>query len=144
MFPRGCLMLNLPSNMQDSVAPPAPQISRHVGFVDDTLDLLAPVRADVVGHSLNSMLETPAHLRCFMEYHVFAVYDFMSLVKRLQRDLTCLDIPWLPPNRKHARLINEIVMGEARRQISTSKHLSSIPTSHLEHLLSLYCYDQGY
>ena len=98
--------------MQEWKAPSAPQMRKYAGLVDNTLDLLAPVRADVVGHSLNRALETPANLRCFMEYHVFAVFDFMSLVKRLQKDLTCLDIPWLPPNRKYARLINEIVMGE--------------------------------
>ena len=106
--------------MQEWKAPLPPPRSGHAGLVDHTLDLLAPVRADVVGHSLNRALETPADLRCFMEFHVFAVYDFMSLIKRLQKDLTCLDIPWLPPNRKHARLINEIVMGEvSHRQKST-------------------------
>ena len=78
-------------------SPTTPPRSGHAGLVDHTLDLLAPVRADVVGHSLNRALETPADLRCFMEYHVFAVYDFMSLIKRLQKDLTCLDIPCCLP-----------------------------------------------
>ena len=69
--------------MQERSAPPAPQMNKHAGLVNDTLDLLAPVRAGVVSHSLNRALETPANLRCFMEYHDFAVYDFMSLIKRL-------------------------------------------------------------
>jgi len=48
-----------------------------------------------------------------MQIHVFAVWDFMSLVKRLQSEVTCHQLPWLPPDRcQVARFANEVVLGE--------------------------------
>src|SRR5437763_17203328 len=74
---------------------------------------LAPLRAALSGHPVYREIDGPAALRLFMEHHVFAVWDFMSLLKALQRSVCCNDVPWLPPaDPASARLVNEIVLAE--------------------------------
>jgi hypothetical protein len=74
---------------------------------------IAPVRNELLAHPIYREVHSLSRLRLFMSHHVFAVWDFMCLAKRLQRDLTSLDALWLPPRRPSlARFINSVVLGE--------------------------------
>ena len=71
------------------------------------------VRKEILNHPLYSEIRTAKHLQIFMQHHVFAVWDFMSLLKILQKNLTCVSVPWMPEGNASVRyLINEIVVGE--------------------------------
>ncbi|RFS23389.1 DUF3050 domain-containing protein [Chitinophaga silvatica] len=76
-------------------------------------ETIAPNREKVIAHPLYSALQTIDDVRTFMQYHVYAVWDFMSLLKGLQQQLTCVTLPWIPVGNAATRyLINEIVTGE--------------------------------
>jgi len=74
---------------------------------------LAPVRSGLLNHPIYQGIDRLDSLRLFMEHHVFAVWDFMSLLKTLQRRLCCVEVPWLPTlDPLGSRLVNEIVLAE--------------------------------
>ena len=83
------------------------------GFQESLTAAIAAERRALLEHRLYGRLRTLEHLAVFMEHHVFAVWDFMSLLKALQVRLTCARVPWLPQgNAQVRRLVNEIVLGE--------------------------------
>ncbi|MBR59127.1 MAG: heme oxygenase [Myxococcales bacterium] len=77
------------------------------------LEAVGPHRIKILEHPVYERLNTLDDVRAFMGSHVFAVWDFMCLLKALQRKLTCVDVPWIPVGDKETRrLINEIVLAE--------------------------------
>ena len=74
---------------------------------------IATARRRLLSHPLYSEIGSLEDLETFMSHHVFAVWDFFSLAKRLQQIVTCVEVPWLPPaDPTSARLINDIVKSE--------------------------------
>jgi hypothetical protein len=74
---------------------------------------LTPLRSKLLDHPIYQEFDRLDSLRLFMEHHVFAVWDFMSLLKAMQRRLCCVDVPWLPViDPSSSRLVNEIVLAE--------------------------------
>lgn len=86
---------------------------------------LDPLRDELAQHPIYDRVNDVPSLRVFMTSHVFAVWDFMTLLKTLQRTLTCVKIPWIPPVDIHAaRLINCIVLGEETDEVAQGEYTS--------------------
>jgi hypothetical protein len=74
---------------------------------------IEPLRQQIINHKVYSVIKDVDDLKIFMQYHIYAVWDFMSLLKTLQNNLTCTTVPWFPVGSAESRrLINEIVVDE--------------------------------
>jgi hypothetical protein len=81
--------------------------------IQDINSTIEPQKEALLQHPLYKKVKTIEDLQLFLENHVFAVWDFMSLLKSLQSKLTCTTTPWFATANPETRyLINEIVVAE--------------------------------
>jgi len=82
-------------------------------YIERIKQVTNPLREQIINHKVYSVINDLDDLKVFMQYHIYAVWDFMSLLKTLQNNLTCTSVPWFPKGSADTRqLINEIVLGE--------------------------------
>ncbi|KAB7727932.1 DUF3050 domain-containing protein [Rudanella paleaurantiibacter] len=93
--------------------------------IDNLKAAIEPVRSELLQHEIYESVQDLSGLRDFARYHAFAVWDFMSLLKGLQIQLTCTSVPWVPVGNGSVRyLINEIVTGEESDETPDGRRLS--------------------
>jgi DUF3050 family protein len=107
---------------------PCPTPMREDAAVDVRQKNLSDARQELIEHPIYQEIRTADDVRTFMQHHVFAVWDFFSLLKRLQREVTCVQTPWRPRRlAEHGRFVMEIVLSE-----ETDHDLGGGYTSHFE------------
>lgn len=96
--------------------------------MDTTQQGLSDARRELIAHPIYGEIATADDIRTFMKHHVFAVWDFFSLLKRLQSEVTCVTTPWRPRYyAEHGRFVMEIVLAE-----ETDEDQGGGYTSHFE------------
>ena len=80
--------------------------------------VLAPLQQKIAQHPLIDNLTTLPAIQCFMQHHVFAVWDFVCLLKTLMARMGCVTVPWLPPTHADSvRFLSEILLDEESDQL---------------------------
>ena len=83
-------------------------------------------------HPLYGAIQNQKQLQVFMEHHVFAVWDFMSLIKSTQNAIAPTTVPWTPStNPKYVQFINQLVLEEESDHAVTNNDHNN-PRSHFE------------
>lgn len=98
-------------------------------------DHLRPLQYQLEGHAIYGAIQRIEDLRIFMQHHVFSVWDFMSLIKYLQRQIAPVAVPWQPTSDPSLRyFINELIQEEESDAIPLGSG-EVLYASHFE----LYC-----
>jgi hypothetical protein len=106
-----------------------------VSMAELNLEHIRPLREELNQHPIYESLRSIDDLKVFMRHHVFAVWDFMSLLKYLQQHIAPARTPWMPlgdPALRH--LINQLVL-EEESDVAPGADGAPVYGSHFEH----YC-----
>jgi len=78
-----------------------------------TSEIIASFKTSLENHPVYEAVASIEDLQCFMEHHVYSVWDFMSLIKYLQSVTAPSNYPWVPSGDPSVRrFINELVLEE--------------------------------
>lgn len=92
-------------------------------------DIIASFKKPLEEHPVYEAVANIEDLRCFMQHHVYSVWDFMSLIKYLQSAVAPTTYPWTPSGDASVRrFINELVLEEE----SDATHVDGEFASHFE------------
>ena len=91
-----------------------------------TSDVIVAFKKRLEDHPIYEAVSTIEDLRCFMEHHIYSVWDFMSLIKYLQSVVAPSKYPWTPQGEGSVRrFINELVLEEESDETNVSGEYSS-------------------
>ncbi len=89
---------------------------------------IEPIKTNLLSlerHKVFDQLLSNEDLQLFMSWHVFSVWTYMSIIKRLQLEFTCTCLPWTPyRSAKSAHLINKIVSENESIDLANNTYLS--------------------
>lgn len=76
-------------------------------------EIISSFKQQLESHPVYDAVSTIEDLQCFMEHHIYSVWDFMSLIKYLQSRVAPTTYPWVPVNDGDVRrFINELALEE--------------------------------
>lgn len=94
-----------------------------------TSDIIEHFSSQLDNHPIYEAVESIEDLQCFMQHHIYSVWDFMSLIKYLQSVVAPTTYPWTPQGDGSVRrFINELVLEEE----SDETHIAGEHSSHFE------------
>ena len=89
-------------------------------------DVIAQFKQQLEDHPVYAAVSSLEELQCFMQHHVYSVWDFMSLIKYLQATVAPASYPWVPQGDGDVRrFINELVLEEESDEAGDGEHFSS-------------------
>jgi hypothetical protein len=91
-----------------------------------TSEIISTFKERLENHPIYEAVASIEDLQCFMQHHVYSVWDFMSLIKYLQSIVAPTSYPWVPRgNGSVRRFINELVLEEESDETDVTGEFSS-------------------